>query len=157
MFMRDPLPEVTWNTVHINSFCDWASCCHGGCQTKQTPGCNLASLWEKRPCKICSVTLTSARYADFCYGTHTCFWLCGQWRGSDEGIQLFTSRNYRHVHLLQLNTTACDWCNHSIWNSRSTWMKQCRWLPSGDSNICFDFKTARICLTKCITLHCSVL
>ena len=51
-------------------------------------------------CKICSITLTSTRHANFsCVKKmpatdHT---LCGRWRRSDEVIKLFTDRNYSSI------------------------------------------------------------
>ena len=70
--------------------------------------------------KICSVTLTSVRHANFSHikkmpaTDHT---LCRRSWGSDEGTQPFICRNCPCVRPFQLNTVACDWCNLSLWSS----------------------------------------
>ena len=72
--------------------------------------------------KTCSVTLTWARHTDFSRikDAATDYALCERWRGSDEGTRLFASRNCPPVRPLQLNASACDWRNLSLWTSPIT-------------------------------------
>ena len=59
--------------------------------------------------KICSITLTSTRYADFYkIMPATDHILCRRWRGSNKGTQLFACRNCPHFWPFQLNAVACE-------------------------------------------------
>ena len=97
-------------------------------------------------CKICSITLTSVRHANFTRVKEPAIdhVLCGRWQRRDEANKLFTYGNYPCIYLFQLNAmfTAHHWCNPSLWSS----------LIYHQSDIYSDFKATRMCFTGCMNI-----
>ena len=105
--------------------------------------------------KICSVTLTSARYADFSRMKDACHWPRSVWTMTKE------RQRYSALRLQELCTRSCIPAKHC-----STWLTQCLPLKFTDrfersnadsyrrSDIVFDLKTARMGLRRSITMQC---
>ena len=105
--------------------------------------------------KICSVTLTSARYADFSRIKDACHWPRSVWTMTKE------RQRYSALRLQKLCTRSCIPAKDC-----STWLTQCLPLKFTDhfersnadsyrrSDIVFDLKTARMGLRRSITMQC---
>ena len=82
--------------------------------------------------KICSITLTSAKHADFSHKKMpaTDPALCRRWQGSNKSTQLFACKSYPQVCPFQLTLWHMNDAIFSFEVHRSPRTKQCRPLPS---------------------------
>ena len=115
------------------------------------------NFWEfGNFCKICSVTLTSARHTNFfCIKKMpaTDHALRRRWWGNYEGTHLFACRSCPRVHPFQLNTVVHEWWKLSLWSSLITSKEAINYHQNDNA---FDFKTTRMCPTGSITMQCDL-